>query len=73
MTPDEEGDLIVTISDTCAIGLCVTGSREWFRGRDLDFKAFLDHGMTVRELRKLDDAMAQLAIDARIRRAQLEE
>lgn len=73
MTPDEEDDLIVTITDTCSIGLCATGSRAWFRGRGLDFQAFLDHGLPIREVRKLDDAMAQLAIDARIRRAQLED
>ena len=69
---DEHDDLIVTVTDTCAAGLCATGSWTWFKGHGLDFKDFIDHGMSIRELRKLDDAMAQLAIDARIRRAQLE-
>ena len=73
MTPtDEYDDLIVTVTDTCSAGLCATGRWQWFKGHGLDFKAFIDHGLPIRELRKLDDAMAQLAIDARIRRAQLE-
>lgn len=72
MTPTDIDDLLVTTSDTCAAGLCALGSRTWFKQHGLDFKSFIDHGITIRELRKLDDAMAQLAIEARIRRSQQE-
>lgn len=61
-------DLIVTTEDCAAAGLCVTGSWTWFRLRGLNYRKFVAHGMSVRELRTFDDGMAQLAIEACIRR-----
>lgn len=61
-------DLVVTMEDVCAAGLCAAGSKTWFRAHGLDFAAFLRGGMTVKQLAALNDAMAQLAIEARIKR-----
>ena len=66
-------DLIVTVSDTCAAGLCAVGSWRWFKQHGLDYAAFLDHGLTVKELKALNDAMADLAIAARVNREQNED
>ena len=38
-------DVIVTIDDVRAVGLCVNGSRAWFERHALDFRAFLRDGL----------------------------
>ena len=61
-------DLIVTIDDVRAAGLCVNGTRVWFARHDLDFRAFLREGCTAETLLATGDAMALRVVErARIR------
>jgi hypothetical protein len=61
-------ELIVTIDDVRAVGLCVNGTRVWFARHDLDFRAFLREGCSADTLLATGDAMAQRVVDhARIR------
>ncbi|KRG85611.1 hypothetical protein H7691_12085 [Stenotrophomonas sp. CW117] len=61
-------DMIVTIDDVRAAGLCVNGTRVWFARHDLDFRAFLREGCTAETLLATGDAMALRVVDrARIR------
>ena len=56
-------DLIVTINDVRAAGLCVNGSRAWFTRHGLDFRAFLREGLDADTLLATGDAMAQRVVD----------
>lgn len=47
---DELEGVVVTIQDVRRAGFCVAGTRDWFRGTDLDFKAFLDSGLPAADL-----------------------
>lgn len=61
-------ELIVTIDDVRAAGLCVNGTRVWFARHDLDFRAFLREGCSADTLLATGDAMAQRVVaHARIR------
>ena len=61
-------ELIVTIDDVRAAGLCVNGTRVWFARHDLDFRAFLREGCTAETLLATGDAMALRVVErARIR------
>ncbi len=61
-------EIIVTIDDVRAAGLCVNGTRVWFARHDLDFRAFLREGCSADTLLATGDAMAQRVVDhARIR------
>ncbi|TCS71194.1 hypothetical protein EDC61_11173 [Sulfuritortus calidifontis] len=51
-------DVIVTIDDVRAVGLCVNGTRVWFARHDLDFRAFLRDGYAADTLLATGDAMA---------------
>lgn len=64
-------DVIVTIDDVRAVGLCVNGSRAWFERHALDFRTFLRDGVTVDTLLATNDAMALRVVEhARARSAQ---
>ena len=55
-------ELIVTIDDVRAVGLCVNGTRVWFARHDLDFRAFLREGCSADTLLATGDAMAQRVV-----------
>ncbi len=56
-------DVIVTINDVRAVGLCVNGSRAWFARHGLDFRAFLRDGLDAQTLLATGDAMAQRVVE----------
>ena len=53
----------IYMKDVRASGMCVTGARKWFKLVGLDFKAFLDNGIAVEELKLVNDAMANKVIE----------
>ena len=56
-------NVIVTIDDVRAVGLCVNGTRVWFARHDLDFRAFLRHGCAADALLATGDAMALRVVE----------
>jgi len=56
-------DLIVTINDVRAAGLCVNGSRAWFARHGLDFRAFVREGLDAKTLLATGDAMALRVVE----------
>ncbi len=56
-------ELIVTIDDVRAVGLCVNGTRVWFTRHDLDFRAFLREGCSADTLLATGDAMALRVVE----------
>ncbi len=56
-------NVIVTIDDVRAVGLCVNGTRVWFARHDLDFRAFLREGCDAENLLATGDAMAQRVVE----------
>ena len=56
-------DVIVTIDDVRAVGLCVNGTRAWFARHDLDFRAFLRDGCVADTLLATGDAMALRVVE----------
>ena len=56
-------DLVITINDVRAAGLCVNGSRAWFARHGLDFRAFLREGMDADTLLATGDAMALRVVE----------
>ncbi|WP_299311299.1 hypothetical protein [uncultured Halomonas sp.] len=61
----------ITVDDVRAVH-CVHGIRAWFRAHDLDFRAFVRHGIDADVLVATGDQLA-LDIVERKRRAQREE
>jgi hypothetical protein len=59
----------VTIQDLRTARYCLAGVRPWFRRHDLDWQAFLDHGIEVDRLRATGDALVEPVIAAAERRA----
>ena len=61
-------DMIVTIDDVRAAGLCVNGRRVLFARHDLGVRVVLREGCTAETLRATGDAMALRVVErARIR------
>ena len=56
-------DLIITINDVRAAGLCVNGSRAWFARHGLDFHAFVREGLDADTLLATGDAMALRVVE----------
>lgn len=54
-----DDDFVITAKDLQRRGFCGPGVRRWFADMGMDFKQFLIHGMTVGEVRKIDDGMAE--------------
>jgi hypothetical protein len=48
----------VRIDDIRRAGYCVAGAREWFLRHDLDFRAFIKHGIDEAELLARGDVIA---------------
>lgn len=52
-----EEDFIVTIDDVRRTGHCVGGIRAWFRINKLDFKDFLERGISARRVLEIGDGL----------------
>lgn len=52
-----DDDIVITIQDVRDAGYCVSGAKEWFRSRGLDFRSFLREGIPYRQIAHFDDAM----------------
>lgn len=51
----------ITINDIRAQGYCVRGVKDWFERHDLDFKLFLNEGITEKKfLASGDDIAVQI-------------
>ncbi len=55
-------DPIVTITDIRKAGHCPSGARDWFKAHDLDFRAFLAHGLPASTLLATGDAYAEQVV-----------
>lgn len=55
-------DFIITIHDLRSIGMCASGVRRWCSSNGVDFKKFLDEGMTSSDMWGLGDGMAKRAV-----------
>lgn len=66
-------DIIVTIDDVISAGFCVKGTRRWFANYGLDFKVFLDSGMSSTALAATGDAYALAVIETARRRVGAED
>jgi len=62
MNPTESNPVIVTINDARAAGLCTRGGRLWAERHGLDWRAFLERGISAEALLATGDAMALRAI-----------
>lgn len=57
-------DPIVTIDDIRRAGHCPAGARDWFKERDLDFRAFVKTGLPASVLLAVpDNALAVQVIE----------
>lgn len=44
--------------------LCMRGAKMWFDQRGLDFREFLQNGLPIEQIEKIDDALARLVCEA---------
>lgn len=51
-------DMEITIHDVMSAGHCVRGAKRWFEGYDLDFKRFLEQGISARDFLRTRDGHA---------------
>lgn len=56
-----EENIRVTVEDLMPHH-CAWGLRSWWRLHDLDFKDFMQNGISVARLRQVDDQLARAAI-----------
>jgi hypothetical protein len=59
MTPED--DFLITMTDLRRYH-CVSGIRRWFGEHNLDFRAFLEHGIMASDLLAAGDEMAERAV-----------
>lgn len=62
MSSTETTPVTVTINDARAAGLCTRGGRLWAERHGLDWRAFLEHGISAEALLATGDAMALRAV-----------
>lgn len=55
--------VIVTMDDIRKLRYCSRGARAWFMAHDLDWVAFLRHGISSEQLQATGDEMAMKAIE----------
>ena len=58
-----DDDVIVRFEHVKQARMCSKGTRAFFISHNLDFQSFLKHGIRASELEKLNDAMANQAIE----------
>ncbi len=54
---------IITIQDVRNARYCASGARTWFRSYGLDFRDFMENGITEERFLATGDAMAQRVVD----------
>jgi len=69
----ETKPVTVTIDDARAAGLCTRGGRLWAERHGLDWRAFLQHGISAEALLATGDAMALRAVEQAQRRSRKQE
>lgn len=58
-------ELMVYIRHVQASGFCVApGAKRWFESHGLDWRGFIKNGMPASELLALNDALANMVVDA---------
>lgn len=65
---DFPAGMIVTMNDITLAGYCALGARRWFEHYDLDFRAFLNNGITAEALLATGDAMAERVVASKMER-----
>lgn len=69
----EPKPVTVTIDDARAAGLCARGGRMWAERHSLDWRAFLEQGISAETLLATGDAMALRAVEQAQRRIRKQE
>lgn len=59
----------VFVADAVAAGLCTAGIRQWAGQHKLSFRALLTEGIPIEELRALNCALGNRAVDQAQKRA----
>lgn len=54
----------MTMREIRETGHCVRGIRDWFAGHGYDFKDVVRNGVSITEMRNLNDALADQVVDA---------
>lgn len=52
----------ITITDIRRAGHCAAGARTWFEAHEIDFRDFLKNGISVEQLKALNDGFAEQVI-----------
>jgi hypothetical protein len=58
-----DGELRITMADCLKCGHCVSGIRNWFSARDLDFRQFVRQGISVKDFTAEPDAYANKIVE----------
>lgn len=61
----------ITITDIRQAGHCVSGSRDWFRAYNLDFRDFIRNGIDSDVLLATGDALAVQVVERKMERESL--
>lgn len=62
-------ELIVTVADMQAVGMCSRGGRQWAACRGLDWSLFLRHGLPVSAIEQVGDELSARVVAAARARA----
>lgn len=73
MSETETKPVTVTIDDARAAGLCTRGGRLWAERHNLDWRGFLQQGISAEALLATGDAMALRAVEQAQRRSRKQE
>ncbi len=61
-------DLRITIADARIAGHCVRGVKDWFESYNLDFRDFLQNGISARDFLATNDSLAALIVELKLKR-----
>lgn len=59
----------ITVTDFRNVGLCVSGQRTFAKQRGIDFRAFIENGMTIEEARALNPGATEKILARRERQS----
>lgn len=59
-------DPIITIDDIRKVGICASGTRRWFEAQGLDFRDFMQNGISASVLAATGDAQALRVVEAKL-------
>lgn len=68
MTVEVDPDLRITVDDVRRAGHCGPGAWNWFREHDLDFRAFVKHGIDAKTFLEKGDALAEQVVIRKLER-----